>query len=290
MQPSTIAQWLSHGTAALTPGSGSARLDAQILLALSMDTSRAFLFAWPDSKISAAQSDAFADLIERRAGGEPVNYITGRKEFWSVELAVTPDTLIPRPDTERLVELALEHIPQKREVTIADIGTGSGAIAIALALERPLCRVFATDVSDACVTLARHNIARLDIPNIEVHQGDLFAPLDDMLFDVVISNPPYIRDDDPHLNEGDVRFEPRLALTGGADGLDVIKRLLVTTGGYLHDGGTVLIEHSHDQGGSVRALCAEAGLHNANTFRDYGGRERVTIAHGSVTHSSVTHS
>ena len=197
----------------------SAAIDAEILLAYVLDTARSYLHAWPERNLDALQLTQFNALIERRLRGEPVAYLTGVRGFWSLELRVTKDTLIPRPETELLVELALQRIPPHAAWSIADLGTGSGAIALAIAHERPRCKIVATDHSPAALKIAHANAERLSIHNIEFRLGsdDWFAPLQNESFDMIVSNPPYMRSDDPHLQ--DLRFEPELALVAGADGL-----------------------------------------------------------------------
>jgi release factor glutamine methyltransferase len=212
----------------------------------------------------------------RRAAGEPLAYLTGRREFWSLDLAVTPDVLIPRPETELLVELALQRIPRNVKVDIADLGTGSGAIALALAHERPLTRVLATDASAATLTVARDNAARLRNGNIEFAQGDWCAALGNRKFDLIVSNPPYIADKDAHLQQGDLRFEPRAALASGADGLDAIRVIVHGAPAHLKPGAWLMFEHGHEQGLAVRDLLEKSGFVEVFTERDLEGRERVT--------------
>ena len=274
----TIQDVLKGGTELLTPKSESARLDAEVLMALSLNKPREFLYAWPDTELSEAQLENFHALLERRAAGEPVAYITGWREFWSLTLMVTPDTLIPRPETERLVEIALTHIPDSQQWRVADIGTGTGAISAALAVERPLSHFIGVDISEACVEIAQANIARLDLTNVEVRNGHLCDALEDAPVQMIVSNPPYVADEDPHLLNGDPAAEPRLALVGGPDGLNLIRELATQAPGYLTSGGRLIIEHGYDQGEAVRNILRDSGFVNAVTYRDYGGNERVTSA------------
>jgi len=256
---------------------GGARLEAELLLAHALGVSRARLYAWPEHEPEPMQREAFDRLIAARERGEPIAYLTGRREFWSLDLAVTPDVLIPRHETELLVELALDRIARDRDVRVADLGTGSGAIALALARERPLARVTATDASAAALDVARRNAARLGIGNVAFAVGDWYAALGDARFDLIISNPPYIAAGDAHLAQGDLRFEPAAALASGADGLDAIRRIVADAPEHLADGGALLLEHGFDQSLRVRALLDAAGFQNVTSVSDNGGHERVTL-------------
>jgi len=256
---------------------GGARLDAELLLAHALGVSRARLYAWPEHEPEPMQREAFDRLVAARERGEPIAYLTGRREFWSLDLAVTPDVLIPRHETELLVELALDRIARDRDVRVADLGTGSGAIALALARERPLARVTATDASAAALDVARRNAARLGIGNVAFAVGDWYAALGDARFDLIVSNPPYIAAGDAHLAQGDLRFEPAAALASGADGLDAIRRIVADAPEHLADGGALLLEHGFDQSLRVRALLDAAGFQNVTSVSDNGGHERVTL-------------
>jgi len=258
-------------------GGADARLDAELLLAHALGTPRARLYAWPEHEPDATERSAFEQLVDARARGEPIAYLTGRREFWSLDLAVTPDVLIPRHETELLVALALERIPRDRPFCVADLGTGSGAIALAIARERPLARVTATDASAGALAVARGNAARLGIGNVAFAGGDWFAALGDACFDAIVSNPPYIAADDVHLAEGDLRFEPAAALASGADGLDAMRRIVAGAPAHLTDGGVLLLEHGFDQSARVRALLDAAGFENVASVCDNGGHERVTL-------------
>jgi release factor glutamine methyltransferase len=208
--------------------------------------------------------------------GEPVAYIIGHRGFHAIDLALTPDVLIPRPETELLVELALQRIPQREEVEIADLGTGSGAIALAVAHARPHVRVLATDANAAALDVARGNAQRLGIGNVEFAQGDWCAALGARRFGLIVSNPPYIAENDEHLARGDLRFEPRRALASGADGLDAIRAIVRDARDHLNAGGRLLLEHGFDQGFAVRGLLKQGGLQDVFTARDLEGRERVS--------------
>ena len=211
--------------------------DAALLLAHVLGRPRGWLHAHGDEEVGAAEAERFEQLLARRLAGEPVAYLTGTRGFWSFALSVTPDTLVPRPETERLVELALERLDTDRSLRLADLGTGSGAIALALASERPRAQVTATDASAAALEVARDNARRLSIGNITFHHGDWFAPLQGERFDLVASNPPYVALGDPHLAQGDLRFEPEMALSSGSDGLDAIRSIVRDAPAHLVSGG-----------------------------------------------------
>ncbi len=249
--------------------------DAALLLAHALGRPRAWLYAHGDESPDAAAVQRFEGLLARREAGEPVAYLTGRRGFWHLDLRVTPDTLVPRPETERLVELALERLPPGTPSRIADLGTGSGAIALALALERPRARVVATDASGAALAVARGNADALGAGNVEFRHGNWFEPLAGERFDLVASNPPYVADGDPHLAQGDLRFEPAAALASGADGLDDIRVIVRDAPAHLVPGGWLLLEHGFDQGAAVRALLLAAGFAEVGTGRDLEGRDRV---------------
>jgi release factor glutamine methyltransferase len=251
--------------------------DAAVLLAHAVGHPRSWLYAHGGDDVDAATADAFAALLARRASGEPVAYLTGRRGFWRFDLAVTPDTLIPRPETELLVELALARLPPGRALRIADLGTGSGAIALALAHERPRARVVATEASAAALEVARGNADALRIGNVAFRHGDWLAPLAGERFDLIAGNPPYIAAGDPHLGEGDLRFEPGVALASGSDGLDAIRTIVRDVPAHLVLGGWLLLEHGWEQGAAVRALLQRAGFVDISTERDLEARDRVTL-------------
>lgn len=251
--------------------------DARALLAHALGCSPAWLFAHGDAPVDEVASNLFEMLVKARAAGQPVAYLTGRRGFWRFDLAVSPDTLIPRPETELLVEQALERLPAGAGLRIADLGTGSGAIALALAHERPQARVVAVDVSAGALEVARANAAALHLDNIEFREGDWLQPLAGEHFDLIASNPPYIADDDPHLREGDLRYEPASALASGRDGLDAIRTIIDDAPAHLQIGGWLLFEHGWEQGASVHALLEIAGFDAVQTYRDLEDRDRVTI-------------
>jgi release factor glutamine methyltransferase len=252
--------------------------DADLLLAHALGQARTWLYAHGDAAPDPGAARRFEELLSRREGGEPVAYLVGRRGFWSFELRVSPDTLVPRAETERLVELALERLPADGDFwRIADLGTGSGAIALALALERPRAEVVATDASEAALDVARDNARSLGVGNIAFRQGDWFAPLAGERFDLVASNPPYIALGDPHLDQGDLRFEPDAALVSGADGLDAIRAIADGAPRHLLPRGWLLVEHGWEQGQAVRALFEAAGLVDIATHADLEQRDRVTL-------------
>ena len=269
-----VRDLLLEGAHAL-PGD-EARREAALLLRHVLGVSDAWLVAHPDDAVDVAQADAFRGLIERRTHGEPVAYLTGVRGFHALELHVTPGVLIPRPDTEVLVDLALQRIPADADRNVADLGTGSGAIALAIAKARPRTRVVATDISAAALEVARGNAARLGIGNVEFRQGIWCASLDSERFDAIVSNPPYIATGDPCLHEGDLRFEPPRALSPGVDGLSALRTIIDEAPAHLRPGGWLLLEHGFDQGADVRDLLLDRGLAEVFTQNDLEGRERVT--------------
>lgn len=252
--------------------------DAEQLMAHVLGRERGWLYTHGDAVVPEAAAERLEALVRRRLAGEPVAYLVGHRGFWRLDLAVGPATLVPRPETELLVELALERLPVDRDARVADLGTGSGAIALALALERPRARVLATDASAAALALARRNADALGsgAARVEFRQGDWWAPLAGETFDLIASNPPYIAEDDPHLARGDLRFEPRAALAAGPEGLDAIRAIVQGAPAHLRPGGWLLLEHGRDQGAAVRALMLQAGLDEVATARDLEGRERVS--------------
>lgn len=252
------------------------RLEAEVLLVHVLGKARSWLIAHADDALDAADEATFDVLVARRRAGEPVAYLTGRRGFWSLELDVTPATLIPRPETELLVELALERMPQESTARVADLGTGSGAIALAIAHERPRAQVMATDASADALDVARRNAERLRISNVEFGHGDWFAPLSGRTFDVIVSNPPYIETGDAHLGQGDLRFEPATALASGIDGLDDIRRIVGHAQAHLAPGGWLMMEHGWNQGDAVRALLERAGYRDVFTAQDLEQRDRVS--------------
>ncbi|EKM5760306.1 peptide chain release factor N(5)-glutamine methyltransferase [Cronobacter turicensis] len=270
-------QWLKQAIHRLTE-SESPRRDAEILLGFVTGRTRTFILAFGETALTDDELARLETLLARRAAGEPVAYLIGQREFWSLPLEVSTATLIPRPDTECLVEQALARLPATA-CRILDLGTGTGAIALAIASERPDCHVTALDVIPEAVELAKRNAQRLGIDNVTVLQSHWFSALTDARFSLIVSNPPYIDGDDPHLTQGDVRFEPKSALVAENAGLADLKTLIVGARHFLEDNGGLLLEHGWQQGGTVRELFERAGYQGVETCRDYGGNERLTLGH-----------
>lgn len=267
---------LRAGVRLLADTSDSPRLDAEVLLAHCMGLSRTALFVHRETAASAAQAARFRALIEARSAGQPVAQLVGAKEFWSLPLRVTADVLTPRPETELLVERALLWIPAGQRRRVLDLGTGSGAVAIALAGERPQCEVIATDISAAALAIAEDNARRLAIANVRFALGDWFTAVPEQRFDLIVSNPPYIADSEWHGTDRELAFEPRGALAAGADGLDAIRIIVRAAPGHLAPGGVLLLEHGMAQGAAVRALLAATGFTGVMTSDDLARRPRVT--------------
>ena len=260
----------------LAAASDSPQLDAELLLCHSIDLPRSYLFAHPEDVLDDTTFTRFDVLLRRRLGGEPMAYIMGSREFWSHELLVSPATLVPRPETELLVDLTLREIPRRAEWQILDLGTGSGAIAVALAAERLMCEVTATDNSEAALAIARENARQLGLSNITFAHGSWCEPVRGRQFDIIVSNPPYVRADDEALTK--LRYEPVEALLAGVDGLDAIRTLAADCGRILKSDGVLLIEHGADQYDEVAAILAASGWTDIVNHRDFAGHPRVTAA------------
>lgn len=265
----------------LEPVSDSAHLDVELLLCSVINKDRSFLRAWPEHELNQQQLSSFQQLLKQRLQGKPIAHILGERGFWSLNLKVTSDTLIPRPDTERLVELALDIIPDDAQWKILDLGTGTGAIALSLAKEKPTCFITATDQSIAALDVAKQNAEDNKISNIEFIQSDWFANLDNQQFDMIVSNPPYIKETDPHLQQGDVRFEPLSALTSGEDGLNDIRTIIKNSQQHLTEKGVLLIEHGYDQADAVCHLLSAANFTQVSNFKDDNGNPRVSIGYAA---------
>ena len=267
-RPSTISAALAL--------SGLLPLEAKLLLAHVLGRDRAWLAAHRDAALPADAARAFDALVRRRAAGEPVAYLTGRREFFRLDLEITPDVLIPRHETELLVELSLRWLASDERASVLDLGCGSGAVALAIAHERPNASVLGTDVAAAAVELARRNARRLAIENARFVQSDWFAALPRERFALIVANPPYVAVDDPHLSEGDLRFEPAVALVSGEDGLDAVRAIVTAAAEYLAAGAWLALEHGYDQAGAVRSLLRDRGFVSIASARDLAGIERVT--------------
>jgi release factor glutamine methyltransferase len=261
----------------LTLQDDSARIEAQALLRVVMPSaSRAWVIAHGNDELSSVQQSLFEAALKRRLAGEPIAYILGEREFYGLQFKVSPDVLIPRADTETLVEAALAEIPARLSCRILDLGTGSGIIAICLALHRPQARVTAIDRSPAALEIAGENKIKLKVENLTLLQSDWFAALGAEKFDVIVSNPPYIATGDAHLSQGDLRFEPQQALVSGGDGLDSIRRIIATAPPYLNAQGWLMLEHGYDQAGAVAAMMLNGGFKQVRSLPDLAGVPRVT--------------
>ncbi|MGR2766568.1 peptide chain release factor N(5)-glutamine methyltransferase [Photobacterium ganghwense] len=277
MQRSIDALLKQAASALSDAGSDSPHIDAAVLLCHVLDKPRSYLLTWPEKELDDSQLSAFNALLARRLTGEPIAYIVGEREFWSLPLKVAPHTLIPRPDTERLVELALDKMPPQA-CTVLDLGTGTGAIALAIASECPQAQVTGIDLRPEAAALAEENRIRLGIANARFLSGSWYSPLDSQeRFAVIVSNPPYIDAADPHLDQGDVRFEPKSALVADDEGLADIR--IISEQGRLHlnAGGWLLLEHGYEQGQAVREILTTLGYQQVSTAQDYAGLDRVTL-------------
>lgn len=270
-----VGTLLAEARRNLAPGP-TAGLEAAVLLAHVLHVDRAWLFANDEREVSPEDCRSYRQLVVRRIEGEPLAYLTGIREFWSLTLQVTPDVLIPRPETELLVEIVLDFIPRDATWRVADLGTGSGAVALAIASERAACEVHATDCSAAALRVARRNVEAIAPERVQLHHGSWLDPCTGS-FRVIVSNPPYVAEDDPHLTTGDCRFEPRRALTPGPDSLAAIRELALEAMPRLEPGGLLAFEHGYEQGAAARALLRDLGYRDVDTCRDLEGRERVTV-------------
>ena len=273
--PESVRRHLREAEQTLAMVSHSPRLDAELLLAHSLDWPRSRLYARSDEQLSAPAKQQFLELLAARSQGRPVAYLLGRQEFWSLTFEVGEGCLVPRPETEALVELALQH--HDNDCRVLDLGTGSGAIAVAIAHERPHWQVTAVDASDRALHWAQRNAEQHGV-RLELLQGDWFAPLGERRFDIILSNPPYVAARDPHL--ADLRFEPAEALSAGDDGLADLRRIVAAAPSHLHPGGLLAMEHGHAQGPAVRQLLQAAGFTSVVTAPDLTGLER--ISHGRL--------
>ena len=263
------------------PDSPTPRLDAELLLAQALGKSRGYLHTWPERELEASQLECYQAALARRRSGEPVAYLLGRQGFWSLELEVASHTLIPRPDTELLVETVLALLPAT-PAALLDLGTGTGAIALALACERPAWQVTGVDRVAEAVALAQGNGTRLQLANARFAESCWFSALAGQRFQLIVSNPPYIAAADPHLSQGDVRFEPSSALVAGIDGLDDIRLIIEQAPEHLLAGGWLLLEHGFDQAEAVRELLVQRGFATVESRRDLGGHQRISLGQWSL--------
>ncbi|NEX18229.1 MAG: peptide chain release factor N(5)-glutamine methyltransferase [Halochromatium sp.] len=284
--PSQIAELRRDASRRLADaGHHSPALEADLLLGAASGLERTQLIAWPERALSAAQQQRFEQLIRRRLAGEPIAYLLGEREFWSLTLQVSPATLIPRPETETLVEQALKALPASAPLRVLDLGTGSGAIAAALAHERPDWTLIGIERNAEALGVAALNAKQLQLSNLGLLCSNWSNALGNACVDAILSNPPYVPADDPHLNQGDLRFEPLTALVSGGDGLDAIRAIIADAPRCLRPGGLLAIEHGWDQAPSLRALMQAQGFEAIETLRDLSGQERVTRARHSSAQS-----
>ncbi len=273
----SIKRFIREGSVALENISPSTTIDCEILLAHALQKDRSFLFTWPERNLSEKEYFVATSLLERRRNGEPIAYIIGRKDFWDFQLAVTPATLIPRPETELIIETAIELSTSNEFCLIADLGTGSGAIAIAIAREMPCAKVFAVDLCSDAVKIAEKNALNLNVHNVAFYTGSWFTPLNGNKFDLIVSNPPYVKEDDPHLRHGDLRFEPKTALASGENGLDDILSITTDSINHLNSGGWLVFEHGFEQKQGVQEILINYGFSSVRTIKDIQCHDRVSL-------------
>jgi release factor glutamine methyltransferase len=272
----SIRQYLEDGAAILRTVSDSPRLEAELLMGLVLKKPRSFLHAWPEQCLDVPQADCFETLLRRRFAGEPIAYMTGIREFWSMPLKVTPDVLIPRPETELLVDKALLRLPDDEDLRVLDLGSGCGAVSLAIAKERPRVRVIGVDISRAALDVARMNARLQKLDNVEFRESDWFDAVRGEKFHVVVGNPPYIAEDDPHLARGDALFEPRLALDAGPGGMECFRAIIDRAHNYIVRQGWLLLEHGRDQHMPLRRLLEAQHYHEITIHKDAAGLDRVT--------------
>jgi release factor glutamine methyltransferase len=278
LRTKSIRELIEFGQQLLLPYSDSAKLDCEVLLCFVVNKQRSYIYTWPEKQLNAAQVALYAQLLTRRLQGEPIAYITQNREFWSLPFTVSPATLIPRPDTEILVELVLTN-HNVTQLRCLDLGTGTGAIALALASERKQWSIEAVDYSDDAVDLAKLNAKNLDLTQVNIYQSDWFSNVSlQSGFDVIVSNPPYIDAADHHLTEGDVRFEPKSALVAAEQGLADIKNIAIQALDYFNETGFLYLEHGFEQAKAVQKVLADLGYCKIETFKDYADNDRITKA------------
>lgn len=276
IQAQTVHSLLTAATLQLAACSETAALDAEVLLCHCLHKNRSFLRAWPEYTPDSLQISQFQALMAQRQQGTPIAYLTGQREFWSRHFSVSPDVLIPRPDSELLIELSLDLLPENQACKIIDLGTGSGILALTLAAERPMTNVLATDISTAALQIARQNATQLQISHVRFLQSHWFDQVTEIGFDLVVSNPPYIAASDPHLQQGDVRFEPETALISDENGLKDIRLLAEQARRHLKNHGHLLIEHGYNQQAEVQAIFSQLNYQQISTHNDLSGNPRVT--------------
>jgi len=274
----SIINWVTYGQELLASCSDSAKLDAQILLAFVLNKDRSYLLTWPEKELAKQDEQQYLALLQRRVTGEPIAYIVGIKEFWSLPFYVSPATLIPRPDTEILVELVLEHFADIELLHCLDLGTGTGAIALALASEQENWKIDAIDFNLEAVSLAKKNAENLQLTQVNIFQSNWFSAINDRRFNLIVSNPPYIDGLDENLSQGDVRFEPKSALVADEHGLGDIRLIAQQAHNFLFDNGALFFEHGYNQGEAVRRILTALGYVNAQTVKDFNDHDRITWA------------
>ena len=276
LKVATIKIVLAEAASALRETSESPLLDAEVLLCKLLEKNRSYLRTWPDAELSSEQLHSYQILVSNRQQGKPIAYLTGQREFWSRDFLVSPDVLIPRPDTELLIELSLALIPDNQPYKVIDLGTGSGIIAITLAAERPHTQIIACDLSEAALACAKANAVKHKAEHIQFYQSNWFDGIPDGNFKLIVSNPPYLAEDDDHLQQGDLRFEPLTALISAKQGLHDINIIADTARNRLENGGFLLVEHGYNQQQGVQSLFRRLGYHNVQTHLDLSGQPRVT--------------
>jgi release factor glutamine methyltransferase len=273
----TLSNTLKHAYQQLKTHSDSAKFDTELLLAKVLNKDRSYLYTWPENVLSMEQQQAFEQLIQARIQGQAVAYLVGEQAFWTLNLKVTSDTLIPRPETELLIETALEYYSTQARLSILDLGTGSGAIALALASEFPHSQVLAVDISPAALTVAQYNAQSHQLDNVKFLHSSWFSQIPAQKFDLIISNPPYIESDDPHLQQGDLRYEPQIALASGIDGYDAIQEIIQNSPSYLKPQAYLMLEHGYQQATTTQHYLSQKNFEDIQSRKDLAKHERITI-------------
>ena len=274
----SIAKLLRYAAQLLSVSYDSAKFEAELLLAYVLKKERSYLYTWPEYELNSQQLQYFQQLLQQRLAGQPIAYLLGQQAFWDLTLKVTTDTLIPRPETELLIETALTLYTPDQKLSILDLGTGSGAIALAMASEFKYSQILAVDISMPALHVARENVQQHRLSNVQCLQSDWFTQIPEQTFDLIISNPPYIKEYDSHLVQGDLRYEPRLALTSGNDGLRDIQHIIQHSPSYLKPHGWLMFEHGYQQATDARNYLLQAGFIHCQSLKDLAGHERISIA------------